>query len=183
MNKEELIATLAAGGINTDQWGKPPNKGLDDFLREVNLGESELVVTSGTVLRKVRSVGMRVFYLQGDTILNLWEEKQVFADGTERCRNLDSSMSETVLPGETTENTVHRGLQEELNICATVGIESQEYSERGPVQSYSYPGLKALYCMQFYRIILPDEVFKSEGYVEFEVATQVTTYFRWRKVG
>ncbi len=73
----------------------------------------------------------------------LEETKQIFNDGRERRRNLPQAISEKIKPDETPEETMLRGINEELGLHGNVKLTKIGVNDQTGY-SNSYPGL--LWC-------------------------------------
>lgn len=179
---EELQEKLLSAGIDTSQWGTGKAKTLEHLLKEVSEGEAELVKTpEGALVRRTTVGKADIYFIDTDgTVYRLKEDRQVFKDGRERKRNLDSAVSEKLKVGEDHADAVTRGIQEELGIEGEKQVEDQGITtEQG--ESPSYPGLGTEYVLHRFKVTIGGEQYKSEGYQEDQ--PDKTTFFVWEKVG
>lgn len=184
-NKEHLAAyalqkQLADAGIDVSAWGTGQAKTLAHLLKEIESGETILVVgESGELLRKVVVGGADIYY-QSPTgeKYRLKEDRQVFNDGRTRRRDLGQAVSEKMKPGEEPQAAMIRGIQE-LGISGDIALVVDGVDEQ-KIDSPSYPGLKSQYIRHKFRATLSDDQFKPEGYVEKQA--DKSTYFVWEKV-
>lgn len=179
MEREELSKMLTDAKIPVEQWGIGKAKTLEHLLQEINSGESELLPDPIVgCLRTLKVAMIDVCYRGAGRCKTLHEERQVFVDGRERRRNLDSSLGEKMHSNEKPADVARRALNEELGIDdeALVFLSIDEFT-RGPEESPSYPGLQSIYKMFRFQVDLPDNHFRPEGYSE--VAPDKTTYFVW----
>lgn len=177
MNIEQLKHLLVANGIPLDEWGKGESKTLFDLHSELSLGESTLSVEDGKVIRTSFGAVANIYYQFGEDILKLREEKQVFSDGRECRRNLDFSIGEKVKKGESSIDAVKRAFREELGIEDELHMTELTSYDKGPVPSVYFPGLFSIYKVDRWAVLLPERLFKLNGYVE--VQPDKTSYFSW----
>lgn len=180
MTELELIEKLRIAGVPFENWGTGKAKTVGHLLEEVNAGETVLEERDGTLLRQVDVAMVDVFYHpEGGDSLYLREDRQVFNDGRERPRTLDSSLGEKRHPDETFEEAAERGVRTELGIPAEdLEFTPKGVTTRGPEESPSYPGLQTLYTFHRSAVTLPEELYRPDGYVE--VGGDKTTYFTWQ---
>ena len=179
---EEFGAYLESEGIETDLFGKDEAKSLEDLFSEVQRGVAILSKESGELLRVMRTVVIFVFYLNSENgeRFFLKEVKQVFKDGRERKRDFKWSVSEKLEIGEEESEGAIRALKEELGVTDKVRLISLGTNDKR-MNSDSYPGLTTIYKNNYYKVFLPRESFKQEGYIE--KGKILTTYFEWVKLG
>ncbi len=181
MEKRELLDFLTKHGIPFWQWGTGKSKTVEHLLFEINSGETVLYEEeNGNVVRSASGAALNIYHQDGKRILKLEEEKQVFRDGRERRRNLETSIGEKMKNGETPEGAAYRALKEELGISEKLALEAGPAIVKGPVTSESFPGLKTIYIIFIYDCFLPDHFYKSEGYREEQ--KDKTSYFVWKDV-
>lgn len=177
---KQLETQLQEAGISFEFWGKSGYKSIKDLHREIQQGESILSVDeSGNITRQVSGVRAFIYYTseEGEQFI-LQEEKQIFSDGTEKKRPFHSSLGEKSIRGESLEETLLRGIKEELGISSLLTFE-QEKTETLQHESRSYPGLFSVFYNTIFSVHLTKEQFSPEGYVEEE--KNVTTYFVWKE--
>lgn len=181
---DTLKCRLADAGVNFSVWGdgNVSAKSIDNLLIEINNGEAELLVDKhGELLRQVNVIGVYVYYVSSEYgFLKLRETEQIFANGKRRTRDyLPHSMFEKMKPSETPEAAAIRGLREELGINVSLELFDYESSERIG-ESHSYPGLNTLYISHDFSVLLDDDQFKLDGYIE--VQNDKTTHFGWERL-
>lgn len=169
-------------GIDISQWGTGQTKTIEHLLKEIEEGETILVIgKEGKLLRKVIAGGADIYYVDSNKKrYRLKEEKQVFKDGRERQRDyLDQSVSEKMKPSENPKEAMIRGIKEELGIEGEIVLTKTDAEEQILV-SPSYPGLQSQYVRHKFEAILNDAQFKPEGYIEEQA--DKTTYFIWEEI-
>ena len=176
-----LKKQLEDAGINTAKWGTGQAKTLTHLQKEIEDSETVLTTTeTGGLLRKVVVGGADVYYKSSDgKKYRLKEEKQVFKDGRERRRDLGQAISEKVKLNENIEDAMVRGIREELGISGEIVL-TKIGTDKQEVVSQSYPGLQSKYIRHKFQVILSDEQFNSDGYIEEQ--SDLSTYFVWREV-
>ena len=181
-NLSELEKILSTSGIDTSHFGRGGAKSLESLLKEIVLGETTLFQTaSGKLLRIVEIATADIFYRDKDGITwKLKEEKQVFKDGRIRIRVRERSISEKILPKESTIEAIKRGIYEELGISSPSLNIQEEGSETHSFISWSYPGLQSIYLNYYFLIELDEEHFRPEGYIEKQ--EEKTNYFIWEQL-
>ncbi|MDO8507472.1 MAG: hypothetical protein Q7S53_02795 [bacterium] len=179
---EEIRETLLNHGVDITQWGKGCSKSLENLVDEVRDGEAELAVDhNGEISRISNIVKADILYNDAATgkKFKLVEDKQVFNDGRERERHIDTSIGEKMKPKESAQEALERGIEEELGISSLTDIKSKEDKivER---ESKSYPGLLTKYIFHIFEATISQQDFKPEGYVE--KGKNLTTYFVWQEL-
>ncbi len=182
MTEQELLGILSKSRIDTSNWGFGSAKSIDDLLKEIQKKEAELIINEGGLcVRNLKVVAIDVFYNdhKGNKYI-LVEEKQEFSDGRIRKRNLETSLGEKLYLNEEPNQGVIRCIREELS------IESLNYTlENNGVttkeeNSKSYPGLKTVYVFFRFILVLNDNGYKPDGYIEND--SKKTSYFVWKKI-
>ncbi len=164
--------------IPLDQWGKGYAKTLDHLLSEIQSGECKIIEEGNTLLREIEFVMCEIFYYEGETLLKLIEEKQVFNGGRTRIRDKESSVSEKMIIGEDPIESLIRGIEEELGISIE---ESQIQPEKGIEKievSQSFPGLMTKYNGHNFTCFLNESQYNPKGYIEIQKDKR--TYFIWK---
>lgn len=175
MNLEDLKTKLGEYGIDTAQFGRGKAKTLEHLLGEVESGESELAERDGKLVRRLAVLNISVFTDIGGR-RRLVEDRQEFADGRVRRRELESSVSEKLHRGEDPLESIGRALEEELGIRKfrilsplTDAVETGE--------SPSFPGLLSEYLVYKIEVLIDEAEYKDE-YRETQV--DKSTFFAWR---
>lgn len=178
IDKVGLLDLLLQFNVDVDLWGKGKAKTVEHLLIEINTGECQLIKLNGELLRLVTGPGLNVFYKDGDQILKLKEEKQVYNDGRVRVRaDLETSIGEKLKPGESSLDAARRALAEELDIKSDLELIPADPITKGPITSVSYPGLKTKYIFEVFDVYLPTESYRPDGYIEEQ--TDKKNYYVW----
>ena len=185
--KKEHFATdalqkqLVDAGIDTSSWGTGKAKTLEHLQREIESGETILIIReTGKLLRRIVVVGADIYYQSPDgKKYRLKEDRQVFKDGRERRRDLGQAVSEKMKPDEDPKDAMIRGIQEELGISSEIAL-TETGTDVQQATSPSYPGLESEYIRHKFQTTLTDEQFNPDGYVEEQ--SDKSTYFIWEEV-
>lgn len=177
MNEQELLALLRSHHIPLHIWGTGEAKTFDHLLSEIQDGEAEVVEEDGKLLRSAEGAVLIVFYKDGARTLRLKEDRQVFKDGREKYRDLETSIGEKMRPSEAAVEAAYRALREELDVTERLELIPKPAIIKGPLPSQSFPGLMTRYAMHVFEVFLPKHHFKPEGYVE--VQKDKTNYYIW----
>lgn len=175
--RERAAALLTSNRIPLDRWGTGEAKTLDHLVTELIDGECRLEVHDGRIVRYAQGAVVDVYCDGPRGRLKLVEDRQVFADGRTKRRNLDTSIGEKMKPGEDPRDAANRAITEELGITAPLFVAPLGTRRKGPVPSVAFPGLTTIYDMHVFAVTLPPELVRSEGYVEHQ--PDKTTYFVW----
>lgn len=174
----QLEIELRAAGIDTASWGEGVTKKLADFYGELSTGESLLTWDQdGAPLRVVNAFGLDVIVDNQGSVLKLVEDRQVFADGKVKRRNLSTSLGEKIPDGESLEVTAGRLLKEEIGVSAfkLSNLMFTEFNER---PSASFPGLRSIISLTRATAVISPQGYNPDGYSE--VKSDRTSYFIWR---
>lgn len=182
LTESDLSRFLWSNDVSTSEWGTGATKTLGHLVDELNAGESTIHVDdSQRVCRHVRAVDIDVLSTRVDGAVEyLYEARQVFADGTERVRDRDSSIAEKFAADEVADTAAWRGIKEEIGLGRrdVRGLYRTKKSLKIEQSSESYPGVKSLYLLVGYAAMLTPSAYRPEGYEE--VTEEKTTYFEWR---
>jgi N12 class adenine-specific DNA methylase/predicted kinase len=175
-----LTGILESHGIDTAAYGQGEAKPLATLLKELQEGEAQLVERDGQLIRRVSALGVDVYANVGSARLKIKEDRQVFADGRVRQRELPRSLGEKLKAGEDPAESVGRALAEELGITEFQTIEpvTEKTIER---ESGSYPGLASEYRAFDTAVLVAPSQFKPQGYEEKQA--EKTNYYAWEYAG
>jgi hypothetical protein len=186
-NREEVLDTtelkkqLEDSGIDISKWGKGEVKTIEHLQGEIDMGESVLEKDeTGNLIRRVSVVGADIYYVSPKgKKYRLKEDKQIFQDGRERRRDYGHAVSEKMKSGEDPKVAIIRGIREELGIDGE--IETQRtWEDEKVLLSPSYPGLLSNYHRYEFKVMLSEDQFKRDGYIERQ--EKMDTYFIWEEV-
>jgi len=181
--KQELINKLNQFDIPIDKWGKGETKTVKHLLDEIQSGESILIRDNKNkeLSRKISFLAIDVLYEDKSGQYKLVEKKQIFNDGRERVRNLDTSLGEKIKSNEIDiKDVTKRAIFEELGIIGGIKFVDNQKTIKETVDSKSYPGLKSLHTKIHVTIKLKPSQYISKGYKETQ--KDKTTYFVWKKI-
>lgn len=176
--EEGFSSYLTGFGIPVGVWGQGAAKTIGHLLQEMNDGETVLTQRGRELLRQVGVAAVDVTHRDGREVYELVEDRQEFRDGRVRRRDLGSSVSEKIQPGENPTDAAERALREELGITGRVNLKGGNMSEEIK-ESSSYPGLRTQYLRFGFQAELSDDQFSPNGYVEKQ--PDKITYFVWQK--
>jgi hypothetical protein len=114
----DLRTTLVEAGIDLEKWGIGKAKNLGYLEKEIFFGETVIGYDDkGQLVRSVRIVNSDIYFIDDQGAkYRLKHDKQVFASGRVRKRQFDRSVSEKCQFEEVPNDTIMRGLREELGI-------------------------------------------------------------------
>jgi len=185
LTKEDLLSALITHCVPIDRWGAEGTKTVDDLFGEVNRGESRFELQpdgpkNTALIRHVQVAAVVVYYRDGESLMMLIEGDREHVSGDVTRRELDTSISEKVMPGEVPMLAAQRAFREELGISDPPNLEAVKNFEKDTARSSSYPGLMTRYEMHVFVAHMPDHHFRSGGYAEHQ--TKKTSRFNWTKV-
>jgi len=181
-NKDYLdfMELLKKYDIPIDKYGTGSYKTLNHLYNEISDGETILVEENGELVRKVQFVGARIIYKNGNQWYRLFEAKQVFKDGRVRKRDhMPYSAAEKFKAGEDPKEVVIRGMKEEIGVDISIG-QFIFYNRIENDNSDDYPGIKSFNIGYEFLVVLTDDQYNPDGYIERQSDKDV--YFEWRKV-
>lgn len=156
-----------------EKYGQGQAKTIEHLLGEIESGEAQIIWEKGKPIRQISIVCIEVISEDGEQ--QLFEEKQVFADGRVRRRDI-WGLSEKLNLNEDPYQGAVRAMKEELGIeNCSIHFDSTDEEEK---ESPSYPGLVTRYIRTNYSARVWNEDYKPEGYVEIQ--SDKSTYFVWR---
>ena len=176
----DFVQMLKDHGINTELYGTGTFKTIGHLYQEIHEGETELTEEGGQLIRKVQFVGARILYKKDGEWIRLYEEKQIFKDGRERRRtNMPYSAAEKFKTGEDPKEVIVRGMKEELNLEISTN-QFTFYNKVKMGEDGDYPGINSFHTGYEFLVILNDEQYTPEGYIERQKDKDV--YFTWRPI-
>ena len=109
----------------------------------------------------------------------LYEEKQVFNNGSERRRHLVTSLAEKIKPDEKPEQAIIRAIQEELGIASPKHLQvlGEQVLEKS---SQTFGGISTQLLLHMAMVEIDPSDFDPNGYVENQVDKSV--HFEWRQL-
>ena len=174
----DFVQMLKDKGIDTELYGTGTFKTIGHLYQEIREGETELTEEDSQLMRKVEFVGARIIYKKNDKWLRLYEEKQIFKDGRERRRtNMPYSAAEKFKSGEDPKEVIVRGMKEELDLDITKD-QFTFYNKKEIENNDDYPGIKSFHIGHEFLVVLNDDQYNPDGYIERQSDKDV--YFTWR---
>ena len=177
MRLNELKAILERHKIPTESWGRGEAKTLSHLLAEIHGEEVVLQEESDRLLRVIATVMLDVYCAVGNKVLVLKEDRQIFHDGRCRSRSLNTSLGEKMKRGEKAEEAARRALREELCITENLPFTQTSEPRTESAPSRSFPGLLTMNTHYTFKVSLPQNHYRAEGYIERQ--SDKTTYFVW----
>lgn len=185
MSRQEILKMLNKHQVPWDTWGKAGNRTLEDLF---NYHEKDRLYfrngSSEQCTIDVHAAIVVVTHKGDDGWRELYEDRQVFSDGSEIRRDSFNGIAETAKRSEATMNdTAKRCLLEELNFNDPLLYELSDcirIEHRKPMKSEKWPGIIAVYHRYLFDCIISDRLFRSDGYIEKE--RERTVYFKWKKL-
>jgi len=177
----DIQEVLDSHSVPVEEWGLGSAKTLGHLIAEVASGESVLEVgEDGKVYRKIKVVGVDVFFNSFSGRLVLKEDRQVFNDGRQRRRDdLAASITEKVKPKEDVIHAALRALDEELGFKGVVVDYDRNFETKG--ESTAFPGLTTELQISVFATKIHADQFKEKGYIEAQ--PDKTSYFIWVPAG
>jgi len=174
----DFVQMLKDKGIDIQLYGTGTFKTIGHLYQEIEEGETELTDENGQLVRRVQFVGARILYKKDGEWLRLYEEKQIFKDGRERRRtNMPYSAAEKFKSGEDPKEVIVRGMKEELKLDITKD-QFTFYNKKEIENNDDYPGIKSFHIGYEFLVVLNDEQYNPDGYIERQSDKDV--YFTWR---
>jgi hypothetical protein len=191
-SKEKLENILKEYKIDLSIWGTkkriPASPGFDEKItvyKTINhlwneIKEEECVIYGyeGKLIREVNFVGARILYFKEGEKYRLTEKKAIFKNGKVRERKIWYSMAEKFKYGEDPELALIRGMEEELKIQVSKE-QCTFYNKLHFPNNEDYPGIESFHTGYSYLILLNDEQYNPDGYVENQPDKDI--YFEWVK--
>ena len=176
---DSLHSILSDYQIDYSHWGQNATKSIEKLWEEIELDETSIRIEEGEISRVVSVANVYVKYKSAEgECLQLWEDRQVFTNGDVRKRDGFNYIAEKGYSSEDKLEWAARALKEELQI----GIPKSRIQILGDEiklgKKTSYPGLKSKYHVHEFEVLLAEDEFKQEGYVEEQKDKK--TYFVWR---
>ncbi|MGI0482717.1 hypothetical protein ACN4EE_18270 [Geminocystis sp. CENA526] len=172
----ELKELLSEYHIDIQDWTHDlGNKTIEELFTEIQEGESELKIVDNHLVRllKVSSIDVKIKLL--DRYFQLIEDKQIFLNGIERKRDLNT-ITEKLKKNENSLAGAYRGLEEEigLKLEEQLTFEGEKYWEE---ISPSYPHLLTRYEFYNYSIILSQKHIKFIRFSEYREEEKLLSLF------
>jgi len=172
----ELKELLFQYNIDIKNWNhERGNKTIEQLLIEIQEGESELKIVDNNLIRllKVSSIDVKI-KLENRYFL-LIEDKQIFSNGVERKRALNT-ITEKLKKNENPLQGAYRGLEEEigLKLEEKLTFKGEKIEEK---ISPNYPSLLTRYEFYNYSIILNEKYLKYIHFSEYQEEEKLLSLF------
>ncbi|MFQ5661753.1 MAG: hypothetical protein ACE5F2_00665 [Candidatus Paceibacteria bacterium] len=174
-NVPNLTRILDIFGIPIEKFGSGKFKRLQDLFDEIKDEDCQIVITGGKIYRTVSVIRAKVLYKN----LILKEYLQTFDDDRENSPRDRLHVSEKIHIGELARDALKRGFEEELQITSEIDFEEKGVVVEDTNPKTRYPGPKSIYTFYDFTVVLTEDQYVSEGYVEYGKKTGITTYFKW----
>jgi len=177
-----IIALLDAHSVPLALWGAWENRSLDDFLK--SLTKDKVFIRNSICQQLVIDVHTAVVVVLHQfrgKWLELYEDHQLFPDGSVLRRTSFNGVGETLKRYEKIRDGAIRCLAEELsfknqslyNLSKCLGVERRE-----PVNSEKWPGIKAAYHRYFFECTIARPLYCPNGYMEHKGGRKI--FFKWK---
>jgi hypothetical protein len=178
---KQLQTILTSVGVLRSELDSEAGEVLRRIALEIERGGAALRRNEeGMLVRESHLVRADVLYLSADNgLLRLVEKKQVFKDGFEHSRQLETSISTVGRPYDDYGEFVMRVVRFGLGIEGALRIRALG-STAESLDSSDYPGLPSMQITHRYAVILSDRQFKPDGYVEDQ--DDMETHYVWEHV-
>lgn len=168
---EELISLLNDHNIDYSKWRKNPKK----LFEEIEKGETEMVQNKNVLERHTNTVLVEVYSPKRDQ--KLVEQYQVTYDESDNEieRNIReiSGLSEKIKKGQVPIDEVCRAMSEELFggvdfDQSSISVKQIPLDKNVKTPESAYEGLITVNNLNRFAAILPENLYKPEGYVEVQ---------------
>jgi hypothetical protein len=177
----QLRSVLESAGISTARWTDDAAAPLVDLATAIEVGEMALRRNEhGRLVRKSYVVQANLSYCSpAGELFQLVEKKQVFRDGFEYSRALESTIVRAVTPYDDMSEALIRVVRFGLDIKGALRVRKLG-SEVETVESDEYPELPLMRIVNRYAVMLGDAQFRAEGYIEDHGDMQV--HYGWERI-
>lgn len=181
INNEYLyfLDYLKKFNVPIELYGTGGFKTVNHLFNEIKEGETVLTEKDGKLIREVNFVGARIIYKKEGSWIHLYEEKQIFKDGRVRRRNLPYSMAEKFKLGEEPKKVLIRGMKEEIDLNIT-NDQFNYFNKLRFEDNSDYPGITSFHTGYEFLVVLKDNQYVEEGYIERQSDKDV--YFKWKSL-
>ncbi len=175
----DFLDYLKKFNVPVELYGTGGFKTVNHLFNEIKEGETVLTEKDGKLIREVNFVGARIIYKKEGSWIHLYEEKQIFKDGRVRRRNLLYSMAEKFKLGEEPKKVLIRGMKEEIDLNIT-NDQFNYFNKLRFEDNSDYPGITSFHTGYEFLVVLKDNQYVEEGYVERQSDKDV--YFKWKSL-
>jgi hypothetical protein len=175
----DFLDYLKKFNVPVELYGTGGFKTVNHLFNEIKEGETVLTEKDGKLIREVNFVGARIIYKKEGSWIHLYEEKQIFKDGRVRRRNLPYSMAEKFKLGEEPKKVLIRGMKEEIDLNIT-NDQFNYFNKLRFEDNSDYPGITSFHTGYEFLVVLKDNQYVEEGYIERQSDKDV--YFKWKSL-
>jgi hypothetical protein len=181
-SKEEVVHTLRKHNVSMQDWGTKSHRSLDDLVHYMTHDRLHFRNGSSTsAVIDVHAVIAVILYRSRNGYLELYEDRQVFPDGSVLERKGFNGIAETLKRSESLRDGVRRCLAEEISFRDPLAYRLSECMAvelRDPVPSEKWPGITAVYHRYIFECKIPQKLYRPDGYVEKD--GNRTIFFKWK---
>lgn len=168
---------LTSFGVDLNLWGKEKAKTVRDLTQEIMDGECYLQIDDEGLARMVNIVKMYISDLNRPG-WHLVEQSQILPDDQIRIRNQDPSGK--IRQGESPEMALLREMKEGLSLNEGEFTFSALSPKKEQRPSDSYPGLKCVYVVYGFQVILKPGVHAlRDSFLIYIPKEKITHRFEW----
>lgn len=185
LSRSKIISVLEAHGVDHRNW-KPPHRTLDDLVQQHT--KDQIFISDGQgsqVILEVHTAVVIVLYKSRSTWLELYEDHQLFPDGSILRRSDFNGIGETLDRHETPQAAAIRCLREELSFYDDRHFQLSQvlhHEQRGPIQSEKWPEILAKFHRYIFECWINSKLFKKGGYREIRNDGRII-FFKWKPNG
>ena len=179
---EEAAALLKRHGIDIRAWDGVRTKTLGELMHSIKLGEAWLEPNGSELRINFNVATVNVMIARDGSWFELFEARQILADGSEKIRRFPFSIAEKIMVlRETPIQAARRGLKEELQLKPDSGysLTRKGFKIFRNGSSDWYPGLRDLYHWHCHWCFITEELFRPSY---MERCLHKTIHFEWREV-
>lgn len=203
MSRQDIVSMLDEHNVPwRESWGIPPARTFEDFcryhekdrlyFRNGDCNGNGMCHTNGNgnglsakFIFDLHAAVVIVTHRYRHKWLELYEDRQVFPNGTILRRPNFDGIGETIRRLETIPGGARRCLKEELRFGDPSKYELSKcchVEHRDPCPSEKWPGTWAAFHRHKFECVISRELFRTDGYVEEERDGR-RIYFKWRPRG
>ncbi len=185
LSPKAILDILKQHRVPVRAWGTKNHRSFADMVRYMT--EDRVFFRNGDspcATIDVHAVVVIVTHRFRRRWLELYEDRQIFPDGSVLRRKLFNGIAETLKRSETPRAGAARCLAEELGFRDQTAYELSEclrVENREPVPSEKWPGIMAAYHRYIFECVISRRLYQPSGYSERE--GDLTISFKWKPRG